>query len=120
MRVRQRDITIVNFQLDENDFQEHPVLILSNDDIINNEAFFTVVMLSTTPHEDDYTFLLENDMFNFEFKPQLKTPYHKPQIRCNLIGVISKKEIVNRMGSMKKEYFCQAVEHIKTIVFSCE
>lgn len=119
MRANHRDIVLVNYELPNGQFKPHPVLILSCDDINTYEEQYIVVMLSTTPTVDDYSFLLNNDMFNFTFQPKLKSSSHKAQIRCHLITNISENEIERRYGSMKKKYFCQVIEQINSIVFDC-
>ena len=65
MRAYQRDIILVNYELPNKQYKPHPALVISNDDINHYEERYIVVMLSTTANDDNYTFLLDNEMFNF-------------------------------------------------------
>jgi len=119
MKATQRDIIFTNYELPNGDFQPHLALVLSNDDINRHEGYYLTVMLSTTPMEDDYTFLVDATMFNFPFKARLKTSNHKPQVRCHLISAIRSEDltILKRYGSIKQTYFKQVVQQIANVVF---
>lgn len=46
MEFRQRDIVLLDFQLPNQDVEEHPWIIISNNDIHENEDYFIAVMMS--------------------------------------------------------------------------
>jgi len=122
MKAAQRDIIFTNYELPNGDFQPHLALVLSNNDINEYEGYYITVMLSSTPIEDNYSFLVSPDMFNFDFKVHLKSPSHKPQIRCHLISAIKEEDLIisKRYGTMKKEFYTQVVTQITEFVFGRE
>lgn len=119
MKVTQRDIIFINYELPNGDYQPHLALVLSNDDINEYEGYYLTVMLSFTPVEDNYTYLVSAEMFNFDFKARLKSPQHKPQVRCHLISAIREDElfISKRFGTIKQAYYDQIVQQISEVVF---
>lgn len=119
MKAAFRDIIFTNYELPNGSYQPHLALILSNDDINQYEGYYITVMLSSTPVEDDYSFLVDSNMFNFDFKARLKSPNHKPQVRCHLIAAIKEEDLVisKRYGTMKKVFFDQVVQKIANSVF---
>ncbi len=119
MKASQKDIIFINYELPNGEYQPHLALVLSNDDINQYEGYYLTVMLSSTPTEDEYTYLVNAEMFNFDFKARLKTPNHKPQVRCHLISAIRADKLIisKRYGSIKQTYYDEIVEQIARVVF---
>ena len=47
MKINQRDIVEVNFELPNGDFKTHPALVISNQQVLEAEDIFYAVMIST-------------------------------------------------------------------------
>jgi len=62
MRVQQRDIVEVNFELPDGSFKNHPALVISNENVLEAEDIFYAVMISSKPFNDEFTFELNNDV----------------------------------------------------------
>ena len=45
MKVNQRDIVVVNFELPNGSFKTHPALIVSNQNVLDTEDIFYAVMI---------------------------------------------------------------------------
>ena len=78
MKVNQRDIVEVNFQLPNGKFKVHPALVISNQNVLDTEDIFYAVMISSKEYNNEFTFELTNTMLT---KPLVKTSY----IKCQLL-----------------------------------
>ena len=70
MKVQQRDIVELNFELPGGKFKSHPALIISNEHVLDAEDIFYAVMISSKPFNDEFSFELTDTMLT---KP-LKNP----------------------------------------------
>lgn len=100
MKIQQRDIVELNFELPDGRFKAHPALVISNENVLDTEEIFYAVMISSNPFNDDFTFELENDMLS------------KP-VKCLLLQSYSTIEVLSKISSVKKEFF----EKIKKKIF---
>ena len=106
MKVNQRDIIELNFELPNGKFQNHPALVLSNQNVLDAEDIFYVVMISTKEYNDEFTFELSNAMLS---KPLSKKSY----VKCQLIQSYTINEVISKISSVKSSYF----EEIKQVIF---
>lgn len=106
MKVNQRDIIEVNFQLPNGKFKAHPALVVSNENILEAEDIFYAVMISSKEYNDEFTFALTNAMLT---KPLSKTSF----VKCQLLQSYSTNEVISKISSIKPQYFGQ----IKQIIF---
>ena len=104
MKVEQGEIVEVNFNLPQG-LLPHPVIVISNNEINENELSFIGVMLSSKDYDDEYTFFLTNDMLT-------KKPRKKYQVRCHLISFFQEKEVISKHGKVKKEFLKMIINHI--------
>jgi mRNA-degrading endonuclease toxin of MazEF toxin-antitoxin module len=111
MKYNQKDIIEVNVMLPDGRFKPHPVLIISNDTVFNEEGFFYGVMLSTKDYNEDFVFTLTPDMFNYKTD---KTSYAK----CQLIERCYEWDVMKRFGSVKQDAFEGIIKKINESVFS--
>lgn len=110
MRIQQRDIVELNFELPNGRFKAHPALIVSNENVLNTEEIFYAVMISSNPFNDDFTFELENNMLT---KPLPKKSF----VKCQLLQSYSTFEVLSKISSVKKEYFDRIKKKIFDTVF---
>jgi len=106
MKVNQRDIVEVNFQLPNGKFKVHPALVVSNQNVLNTEDIFYAVMISSKEYNDEFTFELTDAMVS---KPLSKTSY----IKCQLLQSYSINEVISKISAIKPHYF----ELIKQKIF---
>jgi mRNA-degrading endonuclease toxin of MazEF toxin-antitoxin module len=109
----QREVVEINFRLPDGTFKPHPVIVLSNDDINDNEGAFVCVMVSGNPSSDDYSFPLSEDMLTF-------TPRKQSQVRCHLITLGIDADIMRHFGHIRKAPFIKLINKINGSVFNLE
>jgi hypothetical protein len=106
MKIHQRDIVELNFQLPDGTLKIHPALVISNADVLEIEEIFYAVMISSKPFNDEFTFELANEMLT---KPLSRKSF----VKCQLIQAYSEAEVISKISSVKQVYFNQ----IKTRIF---
>ncbi|MEO6834247.1 MAG: type II toxin-antitoxin system PemK/MazF family toxin [Chitinophagaceae bacterium] len=82
MKVQQRDIVEHNFQLPEGTLKLHPAFVVSNEAVMDAEDIFYVVMISSKPFNDEFSFELEDAMLT---KPLRKKSF----VKCQLLQAYS-------------------------------
>lgn len=114
----QRDVVEVEFRLpSEGTYEKHPVIVLSNDEINNEEGGFVAVMMTSQEHYrgDEYSFDLDDTMFT---KP-LGKPYSAA--RVHLIGNFMNFDIIpnkNSGNQMRIEPFKRLLVNINRTTFN--
>jgi mRNA-degrading endonuclease toxin of MazEF toxin-antitoxin module len=106
VKVQQRDIIELNYELPNGKFKTHPALVISNQQVLNIEDIFYAVMISTKSYNDEFTFEIENDML---LKPLSKKSF----VKCQLIQSYTTNEVISKISSVKPVYF----EEIKQMKF---
>src|SRR5882757_6608792 len=98
MRVYQRQIIEVPFNLSQG-VQNHPALILSANDAIEMESAFVAVMITSEKYDDEYTFQLSNAMLE---SGRFTKPY--TEIRLHLVSYFKESEVIinNRSNTRVK------------------
>ena len=110
MKVNQRDIVLLNFELPNGSYKTHPALVISNQNVLEAEDIFYAVMISTKEYHDEFTFELKNTMLT---KPLSKTSF----IKCQLIQSYTVNEVISKLSTIKPTYFEQIRQTIFETVF---
>ena len=110
MKVQQRDIVELNFELPNGTFKVHPALVVSNAAVLEAEGIFYVVMISSKPFNDEFTFELEDAMLT---KPLSKKSF----VKCQLLQSYTADEILSKISAVKAAYFAQIKARIFETVF---
>ena len=97
MKVQQRDIVEVNFELPNGKLKVHPALVISNQSVTEAEDIFYALMISSKEYNDEFTFELTNQMLT---KPMNKTSF----VKCQLIQAYSENEVISKISS-KRNFF---------------
>jgi hypothetical protein len=63
-------------------------------------------MISETEVNDQFTFHLTDEMLT-------RKPKKKSQVRCHLINLVTERDIIQKFGSIKKQYLIQIIEKNK-------
>lgn len=110
MKVQQRDIVELNYELPGGKFKVHPALVISNENVLNTEDIFYALMISSKPFNDEFSFELTNEMLT---KPLHKTSF----VKCQLIQSYSADEVISRISSIKPAYFAEIKKKLFETVF---
>lgn len=69
MKYEQRDIVEANFQFPDGSFKPHPALIVSNNELQENEGYIYLCMISSKNYNPQYSYALIDEMLT---KPMIK------------------------------------------------
>jgi len=110
MKVHQRDIVELNFELPDGKLKSHPALVISNDYVLETEDIFYAIMISSKLYNDEFTFELNDGMLT---KPLSKKSY----VKCQLIQSYNTDEVISKISSVKPAYFEQIKKRFFETVF---
>lgn len=113
MKYHQRDIVEVSFLFPDGTFKPHPAIIVSNDQLQEDEdgMFYLVLITSNDWLNPQYSYPLTDEMVvGFEFsKPNL--------VKCQIITGYIERDVQRRLGSIKEKYFNEIVDKIVSSIF---
>ncbi|MFT4154529.1 type II toxin-antitoxin system PemK/MazF family toxin [Parafilimonas sp.] len=109
MKVQQRDIIELNYELPNGRFKAHPALVISNSNVLETEDIFYAVMISSNPMNEEFNFELNNSML-----PPLSK---KSFIKCQLIQSYSPDEVISKTSSLNPITFDKVLKKIFETVF---
>jgi hypothetical protein len=115
MRVYQRQIIEVPFNLHQG-VQNHPALILSANDAIEMEGAFIAAMITSERHDDEFTFEISDAMLE---SGRFTKPY--TEIRLHLISYFKVSEVITNRHSntkVKATDFSRIIRRIVQITFA--
>jgi mRNA-degrading endonuclease toxin of MazEF toxin-antitoxin module len=110
MKVQQRDIIELNYELPNGKFKMHPALVISNSNVLETEDIFYAVMISSNSMNEEFNFELDNSMLT---KPLSKKSY----VKCQLIQSYTTDEVISRISSLKQSSFDTVLKRIFETVF---
>ena len=113
MKYHQRDIVEVSFLFPDGTFKPHPAIIVSNDQLQEDEdgMFYLVLITSNDWLNPQYSYPLSDEMVDgFTFsKPSL--------VKCQIISGNIERDVNRRLGSIKQQYFDEIVDKIVESIF---
>jgi mRNA-degrading endonuclease toxin of MazEF toxin-antitoxin module len=115
MAFQRGDIIELTFLIPgKNKTEQHPAVIISNDDVYNNEGIYICVMITHSGLNESFAFNLTPDMFlNPDNAPEGKAKAH-------LLAYVLENQIINNRSSkktrMKKVYVDKLVDFINDTV----
>jgi len=110
MRVYQRDIVEVNFLFPDGKMKPHMAVVVSNDELNEDEGFFYLAMISSKNYNPQYTFELRDDMLS---KPLSLKSY----VVCQLISGYTERDVIQKCSRVNELVFNEIVEKIKATIF---
>lgn len=110
MKIQQRDIVELNYELPNGKLKVHPALVISNANVLETEDIFYAVMISSNPMNDDFSFELDNAMLT---KPLSKKSF----VKCQLLQSYSTDEVISKISTIKQVYFEKIIKQIFETVF---
>ena len=108
MMVKQRDIVEINFYHSGFGFKPHPAIVVSNNELHDNEDFFYAVLISSKNTFPEYAYPLTDEMTTNKFSK-------KSYVKCQVIT--HEENIVQKLGTIKKAYFDEIIEKIIESIF---
>jgi len=113
MKYHQRDIVEVSFLFPDGTYKPHPAIIVSNDQLQQDEdgMFYLVLITSNDWLNPQYSYPLSDEMVNgFKFsKPSL--------VKCQILTGNIERDVTRRLGSIKQQYFDEIVDKIIETIF---
>jgi PemK-like, MazF-like toxin of type II toxin-antitoxin system len=120
MKLRQRQIVEVLFRLPpDGKVLNHPCIIISNEDINEEEQAFVGVMITSEKH-------YKGDNYSFELTPIMLTkPMDKDfsAVRLHLVSLFLKRDIItnrNVGNEIRKSHFERLLSQINSVVFDTD
>jgi mRNA-degrading endonuclease toxin of MazEF toxin-antitoxin module len=110
MKVQQRDIIELNYELPNGKFKMHPALVISNSNVLETEDIFYAVMICSNSMNEEFNFELDNSMLT---RPLSKKSY----VKCQLIQSYTTDEVISRIASLKQSSFDMVLKRIFETVF---
>ena len=113
MKYHQRDIVEVNFQFADGTFKVHPAIIVSNDELQDDEfgLMYLVLITSNRLLNPQYAYPLSNEMVE-------GFTLSKPsQVKCQIIAGYVERDINRRLGTIKERFFDEIVDKIIESIF---
>lgn len=113
MKYHQRDIVEVSFLFPDDTFKPHPAIIVSNDQLQEDEdgMFYLVLITSNDRINPQYSYTLTDEMvvgFTFS-KPSL--------VKCQILSGNIERDVQRRLGCIKQKYFDEIVDKIVDTIF---
>lgn len=113
MKYHQRDVVEVNFLFADGSLKVHPAIIISNDELQEDEdgLVYLVLISSNTSINPQYSYPLHNDML-------ISHSIDKECcVKCQIIAGYTERDIYCRLGSIKEAYFNEIVDKVIASVF---
>ncbi|MBR7080386.1 MAG: type II toxin-antitoxin system PemK/MazF family toxin [Treponema sp.] len=110
MKYEQRDIVEANFQFPDGSFKPHPALIVSNNELQENEGYIYLCMISSKNYNPQYSYALTDEMLT---KPMIKQSY----VKCQLIMGNIERDVIRKISRVRQPFFNEIVEKIKISIF---
>ena len=110
MKITQRDIVEVNFLFPDGKMKPHMAVVVSNDELNENEGFFYLAMISSKNYNPQYTFELNDDMLSVPLEL-------KSYVICQLISGYTERDVIKKCSRVSIQSFVQIVEKIKKTIF---
>ena len=110
MKVNQRDVVEVNFLFPDGKMKPHMAVVVSNDELNEDEGFFYLAMISSKNYNPQYTFELKDDMLS---KPLRVKSY----VVCQLISGYTERDVMKKCSRVNETVFLEIVEKIKKTIF---
>jgi len=110
MKYHQGDIVEVNFLFPNGVQKPHPALIVSNDELYENEDFFYLCLISSKDYNPQYSFAITNDMVSIPFDKQ-------SYVKCQLITGYTERDVIRKISAMKTEFCDKVIDKVISSIF---
>ena len=111
MKINQRDIVNVNFNFPDGKLKNHYAIIVSNNELTENEGFVYLVLITSKDYQSEYYYELNNDMLNNFSLPK------KSYVKCHILMTTMDYIVPAKKGAIKKDFFDEIVDKIIASIF---
>ena len=99
MKYSQRDIVEINFLFPDGSFKPHPAVIVSNDELQDNEGYIS-----------EYCYELDDEM--------LTVPVQKKSfVKCHILVGDIERDVIRKISRMKQPFFDEMVDKVIQSIF---
>ena len=113
MKYHQRDLVEVNFLFPDGTYKPHPAIIVSNDELQEDEdgLLYLVLISSNDTINPQYSYPLTGEML-------IGHTFAKPSlVKCQIIAGYVERDVYRRLGSVKEKYFNEIVDKTIASIF---
>ena len=110
MKYSQRDIVEINFLFPDGRTLPHPAVIVSNDQLQQDEGFIYLCLISSKDYNPEYCYTLKDEMLT---KSLAKQSFVKCQI---LVGDVE-RDVIRKISRMKLPYFDEMIDKVINSIF---
>lgn len=110
MKYTQSDIVEVNFLFPDGTFKPHPAIIVSNDELQEDEGFIYLCLISSKDYNSKYCYPLEDNMLTF---PMRKKSY----VKCQILTANVERDVIRKIGQLKQPFFDEVIDKIISSIF---
>jgi mRNA-degrading endonuclease toxin of MazEF toxin-antitoxin module len=111
MNLKQRDIVETNFLLPNGEMKSHFAIVVSNNELIEEEGIIYLVLISSKDYHPEYCFEITNEMVTS------LTLSKKSYVKCHIITSTLDRFIFTKVGAVKQKYFNEIVDKIIKSIF---
>mgnify|MGYP003290455696 CR=1 FL=1 len=109
MKYKQGDIISIPFY-DGKNWKQRPAIIISNDDLQQDEEIIYVVMISSKEYNEQYSYKLTQEMYTGQLHKQ-------SYVKCHLIEFNQPESNTIKIGTIKPKFLKEIIEKIKQSIF---
>jgi hypothetical protein len=110
MKYSQRDIVEINFLFPDGSFKPHPAVIVSKDELQDNEGCIYLCMISSKPYNPDCCCELEDEMMTL---PMQKKSY----VKSHVLVDDNERDVIREISRMKQPFFDEMVDKVIQSIF---
>ena len=110
MKYCQKDIVEVNFLMPNGMLKPHMALVVSNDELQEDDGVLYLALISSKNYLPKYTYPLKNEMLA---KPLAKQSY----VVCQIISGYTERDILRKCSRVSTPYFEEIVSKVKVSIF---
>ena len=111
MKIQQRDIVETNFLMPSGELKPHFAIVVSNNELIEEEGIVYLVLISSKNYHKDYCFELTNDMI------MMLNLNKKSYVKCHILASSMDRFIFRKVGEVKQKYFDDIISKIIISIF---
>ncbi|CAA9293084.1 MAG: hypothetical protein AVDCRST_MAG56-4783 [uncultured Cytophagales bacterium] len=117
-KFHQRQIVNAHYAVGRGEFEWHPALIVSADNVFDAEGFYYLVMMSTKDHNPEFIFELAEHMITRPAGWRKQAQITPSYIKCQLMDIFWPDQIGDKIfGTVKPAYFREIITTLNRAVF---
>jgi mRNA-degrading endonuclease toxin of MazEF toxin-antitoxin module len=110
MKIARQDIVIVSYALPSDVYKEHPAIVVSSQEFIEEVNFFYAAMISTKNYHPAFSFPFTAEMSNNGKITGFVT--------CHLMQYYVERSVLSKVGTVKNQYFEKILDRVVEVIFN--